>query len=221
MSDLLPHLASVADELCVIRSMVGQQPLHGQQNLLLHTGRVIGGAPSFGSWVSYALGSPSDSLPNYVVLNNEVIPNGGLRTYGSAFLPTSHAATMLRANGIPMDNIAPFDLPAVQRRKLELLREQDAAFAQSTGDDAIDSAIKNYETRLPHADLDPGADGREPRKGSRHAICTAWTTLTSSSDPTACSASEPAAWWKPGFASSKSPAPSTTRTTRRGTSTET
>lgn len=145
VSDLFPHIASIADELCVIRSMVGQQPLHGQQNLLLHTGRVTGGAPSFGSWVSYALGSPSDSLPNYVLLNNEVIPNGGLENYGSAFLPASYAATMLRANGVPMDNIAPSDLPAIQRRKLELLREQDMAFAQSTGDDAIDSAIKNYE----------------------------------------------------------------------------
>jgi hypothetical protein len=145
VSDLFPHIASVADELCVIRSMVGQQPLHGQQNLLLHTGRVTGGAPSFGSWVSYALGSPSDSLPNYVLLNNEVIPNGGLENYGSAFLPTSHAATMLRANGVPMDNIAPTDTPALQRRKLELLREQDMAFARSTADDGIESAIKNYE----------------------------------------------------------------------------
>ncbi|MBM3801778.1 MAG: DUF1501 domain-containing protein [Acidimicrobiia bacterium] len=145
VSDLFPYLASMADELCVIRSMVGQQPLHGQQNLLLHTGRVIGGAPSFGAWVSYALGSPSDSLPNYVVLSNEVIPNGGTENYGSAFLPTSHAATMLRAQGIPMDNIAPFDLPAVQRLKLDFLRDRDSAYARSTGDDAIDSAIKNYE----------------------------------------------------------------------------
>jgi len=145
VSDLFPHLATVADDLCIIHSMVGQQPLHGQQNLLLHTGRVTGGAPSFGSWVSYALGSPSDSLPNYVVLNNEVIPNGGLENYGSAFLPTSHAATMLRAKGIPMDNIAPSDLPAVQRLKLDLLKEQDVAYARSTGDDAIESAIKNYE----------------------------------------------------------------------------
>src|SRR4051794_8338428 len=78
VSDLFPQIASITDDLCVIRSMVGQQPLHGQQNLLLHTGRVIGGAPSFGAWVSYALGSPSDALPNYVLLNNEVIPNGGL-----------------------------------------------------------------------------------------------------------------------------------------------
>jgi Protein of unknown function (DUF1501) len=169
VSDLFPHLAKVADDLCVIRSMIGQQPLHGQQNLLFHTGRVTGGAPSFGSWVSYALGSPSDTLPNYVLLNNELIPNGGLENYASAFLPTSHAATMLRAKGVPMDNIAPFDLPAVQRRKLELLREQDTAYAQCTGDDAIDSAIKNYEmafrmeTSIPEL-----TDVRRESEATRH-----------------------------------------------------
>ena len=145
VSDLFPHIASIADELCVIRSMVGQQPLHGQQNLLFHTGRVIGGAPSFGSWVSYALGSPRDTLPNYVLLNNEIIPNGGLENYGSAFLPASHAATMLRANGVPMDNIESADSTTIQQAKLELLRDQDSAFAHTTGDDEIESAIKNYE----------------------------------------------------------------------------
>ena len=57
VSDLLPHIAGVADELCVVRSMLGRNPLHGQQNLLLHTGSGTGRAPSFGSWVSYGLGS--------------------------------------------------------------------------------------------------------------------------------------------------------------------
>jgi hypothetical protein len=169
VSELFPHIAGIADDLCIIRSMVGQQPLHGQQNLLLHTGRVTGGAPSFGSWVSYALGSPSDSLPNYVVLNNEVIPNGGLENYGSAFLPTTHAATMLRAKGIPMDNIAPLDLPDVQRAKLELLSEQDSAYARSTGDDAIESAIKNYEiaSRMQTSIRDL-TDVRREQEATRH-----------------------------------------------------
>jgi len=169
VSDLFPHISEIADDLCVIKSIVGQQPLHGQQNLLLHTGRVTGGAPSFGSWVSYALGSPSDSLPNYVVLNNEVIPNGGLENYGSAFLPTTHAATMLRAKGIPMDNIAPFDLPDVQRAKLELLQEQDTAYARSTGDDAIESAIKNYEiaSRM-QTSIRELTDVRREQEATRH-----------------------------------------------------
>ena len=146
VSDLLPHVAEVADELCVIRSMVGRQPLHGQQNLLLHTGRVTGSAPSFGSWVSYGLSTERDNLPNYVLLNNDWIPNGGFENFGSAFLPASHAATMLRAKGMAMDNITPSDLPAIQRRKLDLIGEQDSSFAAQTASDSIESAIKNYET---------------------------------------------------------------------------
>lgn len=146
VSDLLPHIAEVADELCVVRSMVGRQPLHGQQNLLLHTGRVTGSAPSFGSWVSYGLGSERDNLPNYVLLNNDWIPNGGWENFSNSFLPASHAATMLRAKDPPMDNIMPADRLGVQRWKLNLVREQDTAFAAATGEAAIESAIKNYET---------------------------------------------------------------------------
>jgi hypothetical protein len=62
VSDLLPHLAGIADQLCAVRSMVGQLPLHGQQNLLLHTGRILGQAPSVGAWVSYGLGSENQNL---------------------------------------------------------------------------------------------------------------------------------------------------------------
>lgn len=146
VSDLFPHLARVADDLCVIRSMVGQQPLHGQQNLLLHTGRVTGMAPSFGSWVSYGLGKGRENLPNYVVLNNDWIPNGGFENFSSAFLPAFHAATMIRAKGVPMDNIAPADPSALQQRKLALIREQDQAFAVTAKEETIDAAIRNYET---------------------------------------------------------------------------
>ena len=146
VSDLLPHIAEVADELCVVRSMVGIQPLHGQQALLMHTGRLTGAAPSIGSWVSYGLGGERDNLPNYVLLNNDWIPNGGWENFDSAFLPASHAATMLRAKGQAMDNIKPSDLDAVQRRKLDLLREQDTEFAMATGAHAIESAIATYET---------------------------------------------------------------------------
>ena len=147
VSDLFPRIAEVADELCVLRSMVGTQPLHGQQNLLLHTGRVTGRAPSLGSWVSYGLGSENGNLPGYVLLNNDWIPNGGLENFAPAFLPASHGATLLRAKGTPVDNIVPADTPSIQRRKLELLRAQDSEFAAANPDDGlIDSAIRNYET---------------------------------------------------------------------------
>jgi len=147
VSELFPHIAQVADKLCVVRSMVGELPLHGQQNLLLHTGRILGQAPSFGAWVSYGLGTENANLPGYVVLNNDWVPNGGLENFGSSFLPASHQATMFRAKGVPVDNIAPHDATAIQRRKLALLAEQDAAFAASTSDArAIEAAIANYET---------------------------------------------------------------------------
>ncbi len=147
VSELFPQIAKVADHLCVVRSMVGELPLHGQQNLLLHTGRIIGQAPSFGAWVSYGLGTANRNLPGYVVLNNDWVPNGGLENFGSSFLPASHQATMMRAKGVPVDNIVPADAAALQRRKLVLLAEQDAAFAALSADaKAIEGAIANYET---------------------------------------------------------------------------
>lgn len=147
VSDLFPHIASVADELCVVRSMLGELPLHGQQNLLLHTGRIIGQAPSLGAWVTYGLGSENDNLPGYVVLNNDWVPNGGLENFGSSFLPASFQATMLRPTGQPVDNIEPSDPLDLQQQKLALVTEQDREFAgQSADANAIEGAIANYET---------------------------------------------------------------------------
>lgn len=147
VSDLFPRLAGVVDELCVVRSMVGQLPLHGQQNLLLHTGRILGQAPSIGAWVSYGLGSENHDLPGYVVLNNDWVPNGGLENFGSSYLPASCQATMIRAKGVPVDNLAPAGMQATQRKKLDLLAVQDRSFAPTTSTaSAIEAAIANYET---------------------------------------------------------------------------
>ena len=147
VSDLLPEIAACADDLCVVHSLVGEQPLHGQQTLLLHTGRVTGQAPSFGSWVSYGLASGNANLPGYVLLNNDWIPNGGFENFASAYLPAAHTATTLRARGVAVDDIVPGDPPAIQRRKLDLLAEQDHGFAAGSADgEAIESAIQNYET---------------------------------------------------------------------------
>ncbi|MBM4004955.1 MAG: DUF1501 domain-containing protein [Planctomycetes bacterium] len=147
VSELLPNIAGVADELCVVRSMVGELPLHGAQNLLLHTGRILGQGPSLGSWVSYGLGSENLNLPGYVLLNNDWVPNGGLENFGSSFLPASHQATMMRAKGVPVDNITPADSTTIQRRQLALLAEQDAEFAARSSDaQAIEAAVANYET---------------------------------------------------------------------------
>ena len=147
VSDLFPRTAEVADKLCVVRSMVGELPLHGQSALLMHTGRSIGLAPSMGAWISYGLGTENANLPAYVLLNNDWVPNGGLENFGSSFLPASHQATVMRAKGTPVDNIAPLDNRDVQRKKLALLSEVDREFGQTASDaSAIESAIANYET---------------------------------------------------------------------------
>lgn len=147
VSDLLPHIAKLADDLCVVRSLVGKQPLHGQQNLLLHTGRVTGQAPSFGSWVTYGLGTENNNLPGYVLLNNDWIPNGGFENFSSAFLPAVNSATLLRAKEPTMDNVHPGLAQARQRSLLNLIQAQDESFAKSTPEhNLIESAIRNYET---------------------------------------------------------------------------
>jgi len=79
------------------------RPKSGLRNLLLHTGRVTGQAPSFGSWVNYGLGTANQNLPGYVLLNNDWIPNGGFENFSSAFLPATNTATLLRAKGATID----------------------------------------------------------------------------------------------------------------------
>ncbi len=165
VSDLLPHLATIADELCVVRSVVGELPLHGQQALLTHTGRILGAAPSLGAWVSYGLGTEADDLPSYVVLNNDWVPNGGLENFGSAFLPASCQATSIRASGTPVDSILPADPLPRQRRLLDLVAAQDRAFAAESSDAAaIESLISNQETafRMQAAVPDVLDVAREP-----------------------------------------------------------
>ena len=150
VSELFPHLASCADDLAVIRSMKADLPLHSTGVLWLHTGSNNAGRPSLGAWSSYGLGSENRNLPGFVVLSFGVVPCGGLETFSSGFLPASYQASLFQADGTPIDNIRPADQDQrAQQAKLALLRTQDAAFSRSlggaSGDDAVESAIRNYE----------------------------------------------------------------------------
>ncbi|MFO0868139.1 MAG: DUF1501 domain-containing protein [Pirellulales bacterium] len=156
VSELFPQTARHADDLCVVRSLIGETPLHGAQSLLLHTGRSIAAAPSLGSWISYGLGTENEQLPGYVLLNNDWIPNGGFQNFASSFLPATHQAALVRAQGQPVDNIVPADPAEVQRAKLDFLRQQDRAGAVERSDDqAIEAAIRNYETAARMQSLVP------------------------------------------------------------------
>jgi hypothetical protein len=147
VSELFPHIASCADDLAIIRSMKADLPLHSTGVLLLHTGVNNAGRPSLGSWISYGLGSENRNLPGFVVLNFDTVPCGGLENFGSGFLPANHQATILKADGPPIDNLLPGDRDRrIQRAKLDLLRRQGRAFSAALGtDDAVESTIRNYE----------------------------------------------------------------------------
>ncbi len=146
VSDLFPHIATCVDDIAVIRSMKADLPIHSTAVLLLHTGNNSAGRPSLGSWMNYGLGSENQNLPGYVVLSFGHVPVGGLEAFSSGFLPANHEATFIRADGQPVDNLVPSDSIAVQRTKLDVLRQQDEAFAARLGgNDAVESAVRNYE----------------------------------------------------------------------------
>jgi hypothetical protein len=147
VSDLLPHIARCADELCVVRSMTSQFSEHTNANYFLHTGLGLHGRPSMGSWITYGLGSESRDLPGFVVLNGGLVPPGGLECFHNGFLPATFQSSVFKNGTVPVADLAGRDRPpAVQRRKLELLRRLDRdALERSGHDDAIEAAIRNYE----------------------------------------------------------------------------
>ena len=157
VSDLFPQIAACVDDLAVIRSMKADLPLHSTGVLFLHTGSNNAGRPSLGSWVTYGLGSESRNLPGFVVLNFDTVPCGGLENFSSGFLPGTHQASILRADGTPIANIVPADRTGrVQRAMLDVLRQQDEGFARSLGNsDAVESAIRNYEMAFRMQSLVP------------------------------------------------------------------
>jgi hypothetical protein len=148
VSDLFPHVAECIDELCVIRSMVSKFPEHTSANYFLHTGSGVQGRPSMGAWVSYGLGSLNKNLPGFIVLNGGLIPVGGLDNFNSGFLPAAYQGSIFRPSDPPVANIRRLEASdKQQRRKLALLRRLDDSVAARAGhDDAIESAIANYET---------------------------------------------------------------------------
>ena len=148
VSELFPHIATLVDDLAIVRSMVSNFPLHPRGNILFHTGRNVGGYPSLGSWITYALGSENKNLPGYVLLHPEAtsIPPGGLENFSNGFLPATHQALPVKAEGTPIENLVPSDESAIQNTKLSVLLDQDREYLAEAGrNDAIESAIRNYE----------------------------------------------------------------------------
>ncbi len=151
VSELFPHVAKHADELCVVRSMVANFSEHTNANYFLHTGNGQQGRPSFGSWVTYGLGSESQELPGFVVLGDGMIPPGGVDCFGNGFLPAAYQGSMFRHGNQPVADLTPPPGTAEkQAKQLARLRKLDAGFrdrlaASGTPTDALDAAIANAE----------------------------------------------------------------------------
>jgi len=114
ISNMFPHLAELADELTVLKSMESKSANHTPGLFLANSGFEANGFPSMGSWVSYGLGSETDSLPAYVVMNDERgAPNTGASTWSSAFLPSSNQGVVLKSGLQPVRDLFPAQsLPA-------------------------------------------------------------------------------------------------------------
>ncbi len=149
ITDLFPHLAEMADDLAIVRSMTSKVNEHAQGNYFFHTGQPFAGHPSAGAWASYGLGSENENLPAFVVLQSggASAPLGGVGMFGSGFLPAQHQASILRVDEAePLANIHPHDADPLQRSKLALIRSLDSRFAESAHDPQVEAAIANYET---------------------------------------------------------------------------
>ena len=148
ISELLPHLRTVADDLAFVRSVHTTQFNHAPAQIFMNSGHQIVGRPSMGAWVTYGLGAESKDLPGFVVLlSGENAPDGGKSCWGSGFLPTVYQGVEFRSKGDPVLFLTnpPGVRPEDRRGSLDVLREMNEAHRRETGDPEIDTRIAAYE----------------------------------------------------------------------------
>jgi hypothetical protein len=148
VSECLPHIGSIADEISIIRSMATNVFNHGPAKFFINTGSPQFGRPSMGAWVTYGIGSASKDLPGFVVLQSGPRgPRGGTPLWGSGFLPTSYQGVPFRTTGEPILNLSsPKSIsPDRQRDALDAIKELNEARLEATGDPEIATRIAQYE----------------------------------------------------------------------------
>ncbi|MBL8848039.1 MAG: DUF1501 domain-containing protein [Planctomycetaceae bacterium] len=147
LSEVLPHTAGVADNLCLIRTMQTEAVNHAPAQIMMNSGSQQFGRPSFGSWSLYGLGSESADLPGFVVLTSARGTSGGASNYGCGFLPTPYGGTPFRSAGDPvlyLSNPAGVDMES-QRESLDALNQLNEQSLQAVADPEIAARIQSYE----------------------------------------------------------------------------
>ncbi len=148
LSELLPHIGSVADDLCLVRSMNTDQFNHAPAQLFLHTGSPRQGRPGMGAWLTYGLGSESQNLPGFVVLvSGGKTPDGGASLWGSGFLPTMYQGVQCRSKGDPVLYVSnpPGMSAEVRRQSLDALKDLNELQLKQVGDPETLTRISQYE----------------------------------------------------------------------------
>jgi hypothetical protein len=148
VSDCLPHIAGIVDDVCFVKSVVTNVFNHAPAKIFVNTGSPQFGRPSMGAWVTYGIGSESQNLPGFIVLQSGPRgPRGGALNWGSGFLPTTYQGVPFRSGGEPiLDLTSPKGIsPARQRQALDAIRDLNAARLAETGDAEIATRISSYE----------------------------------------------------------------------------
>src|SRR5437660_1366960 len=148
LSNLLPHLGTIVDDIAIVRSMQTTQFNHAPGQIFMNTGHQIPGRPSLGSWLTYGIGSESTNLPGFVVLLSGLNqPDGGKSCWGSGFLPTVYQGVQFRSKGDPVLFVSnPEGVDALTRREsIGLVTDLNRLHRAETGDPEIDTRIASYE----------------------------------------------------------------------------
>jgi hypothetical protein len=148
LSELLPQTGSVADEICLVRSMHTDQFNHAPAQIFLFTGSPRQGRPGMGSWLTYGLGSESQDLPGFVVLvSGGKTPDGGASLWGSGFLPTVYQGVQCRSQGDPVLYVSnpPGMSREIRRQSLDALRDLNQMQVKQVGDPETLTRISQYE----------------------------------------------------------------------------
>ena len=147
LSNLLPHLGGVADEMAIIKTLHTEQFNHGPAQLLLHTGFERFGRPTMGSWINYGLGSDNANLPGFVVLITGSVGGAGNSMWGSGFLPTQNQGVEFRSQGDPVLFLSnPKGVSRDDRRRtLNSINTLNRAQLADVGDPEIATRIRQYE----------------------------------------------------------------------------
>ena len=187
ISDLMPHLSSVADDICLLRGMNADNPQHFGATLQFHTGTFAEVRPSMGAWISYGLGTENQDLPSFVT-----IQPGGVREYGSAFLPAIHQGTALSVplndKTSPIENLRNVSASDdVQRERIALIQRMNRRLVgELHGEANMEGMIQNLELAFRMQTTTPqivdiskeseatrklyGVDGKDTDKNARACL---------------------------------------------------